>query len=263
MCIVLVSCFVAVNEAVHERIRRELREQLQASDLLLDRVNADWSNRTSALVAKLTDSSGLKAAVGLLAEGRHDPELSAQVRRTIEAQLHELETSSSFDLLAVADPEARIVAVVKCPDCPDISSATTLPLQRGLAEINRTLYQLSPAPINIAGEKAATLVLGTRFDLGRLAVPGDAVLLRAGKVLASTLPAAWNGSLERQIAAHCLVGGSGCEASLAHQTYVVSRLQRAQMGSAYWLLGFRSLDEPVRDFTASFVRTLFRLEWRA
>src|SRR6476469_3936896 len=136
VCVVLASSFYAVNAAVHDRIRRELREQLQASDLLLDRVNMDWSNRTSALVSKLTDSAGLKAAVGLLAEGRHDPALADQVRNTIEAQLSELQTSSGFDLLAVADLTGNTVAITECADCKRLSSQATIPLQRGLAEVD-------------------------------------------------------------------------------------------------------------------------------
>ncbi len=255
VCIVLFCCFAAVHTAVHDRVQRELREQLQASDLLLDHVNANWSSRTSSLVSKLTDTAGLKAAVGLLAEGRRDPALAEQVSATIEAQLRELQMSSSFDLLAVSDLKGRTIATVGCPDCAS-SPEAPLPLQRGLAGIGGVLYQLSPVPINIAGETAAILVLGTRFDLNRLALPGEAVLLHRGRVVASTMPAAWSRSLEQQIAAHCFSGDSSCEASLGNQIYVVSRLQKTQIGPDYCLLGFRSLDGPVRDFTASFVRTL-------
>jgi signal transduction histidine kinase len=259
VCIVLASCFYAVNAAVHHRVQRELREQLQASDLLLDRVNMGWSNRTSALLSKLTDSAGLKAAVGLLAEGRRDPALAAQVRNTIEAQLRELQTSSGFDLLVVADLTGNTVAIAECSGCTGLSSQATIPLQRGLAEVDHLLYQLNPLPINIAGETAAILVLGTRFDLGRLALPGDAVLLRSGKVLASTLSRGQDQRLEQQIAARCGAFESACEASLGGQTYVVSRLQKTQIGPGYRLLGFRSLDAPVRDFTESFLGTLISI----
>src|SRR6185312_2288465 len=108
----------------------------------------------------------------------------------------------------------------------------------------------------IAGETTAILVLGARFDLGRLALPGDAVLLRSGKVLASTLSRGWDQALARQIADRCGTFESTCEASLGGQTYVVSRLQKTQIGPGYLLLGLRSLDAPVRDFTESFLGTL-------
>jgi signal transduction histidine kinase len=259
VCVVLASCFAAVNAAIKNRIRLELREQLQASDRMLDRVNTDWSNRTSALLSKLSDSSGLKAAVGLLAEGHHDPTLAAQVRNTIEAQLRDLQTSSTFDLLAVADLNGSTVAMVGCPGCPDVPSHSTIPVKAGLAEVDHVLYELHSLPIDIGGESSATLVLGSRFETGSLALPGHAVLMRGGTVIAGTLPKRWDGALEQQISANCAAFQSGCEAKLGPETYIVSRLQKAQIGSGYTLLGLQSLDASVRDFEKSFLATLLTI----
>jgi signal transduction histidine kinase len=259
VCIVLACCFAAVNAAIKNRIRLELREQLQASDRMLDQINTEWSNRTSALVSKLSDSAGLKAAVGLLAEGHRDPQLAAQVRNTIEAQLRELQASSTFDLLAVADLNGRTVAMVGCPACSHPSSQSTIPIKPGLAEVDHVLYQFHPLPIDIGGETSATLVLGSSFDTGKIALPGYAVLMRAGKVISSTLPRKWDGTLEEQIANHCATLDPGCEANLGLETYVVSRLQKGQIGSGYALLGLRSLDESVRDFETSFLETLLTI----
>src|SRR5580658_3465633 len=93
VCLVLLGSFLALSEAIHQRVKAELRESLQGTDLLLDRVSAEYARRTAALAAKLTDSAGLKAAVGLLAEPQQQPSSMAEVRRTIEAQLAELQTS--------------------------------------------------------------------------------------------------------------------------------------------------------------------------
>lgn len=259
VCIVLACCFTAVNAAIKNRIRIELREQLQASDRMLDRVNTDWSIRTAALLLKLSDSAGLKAAVGLLAEGRHDPELAAQVRNTIEAQLRDLQTSSTFDLLAIADLNGGTVAMVGCTACAHVSSEITIPIKTGLGEINHVLYQLHPVPINIGGEIAATLVLGSMFDTSRLALTGQAVLMRAGHVVTGTLPKTWLLTLEQQIAVNCPTFHPNCEVNLRGETYVVSRLQKAQIGPGYTLLGLRSLDASVRDFEKSFLGTLLTI----
>src|SRR5947209_5474958 len=96
VCLVLFSSFVALSTANHERIKQELRESLQDSDVLLNRASLEYSQRTTKLLAQLTNSAGLKAAVGLLAEGHGDPLAIAQIRRTIEAQLRELQSSSPY-----------------------------------------------------------------------------------------------------------------------------------------------------------------------
>jgi signal transduction histidine kinase len=259
VCLVLACCFAAVNAAIKNRIRLEIRDQLQASDRMLDRVNTEWSNRTSALLSKVSDSAGLKAAVGLLAEGRHHPELAAQVRNTIEAQLRDLQAFSTFDLLAVADMNGRTVAMVGCADCSHGGSRATVPANAGLAEIDHVLYQFHPLPIEIGGDISATLVLGSRFDTATLALPGHAVLMRAGKVIAGKLPPTWDRALEQQISTNCATFKPTCEAKLGGETFVVSRLQKAQIGSGYVLLGLRSLDASVREFEKSFVGILLTI----
>src|SRR5690242_19027960 len=96
VCLVLVVSFLALSAANHERIKQQLLESLQDSDLLLNRVALEYSQRTNKLLAQLTDSAGLKAAVGLLAEVNGDPSAAAQIHGTIEAQLAELQIASAY-----------------------------------------------------------------------------------------------------------------------------------------------------------------------
>jgi len=82
----------------------------------LNRASTEYSQRTAQLVAALTESAGLKAAVGLLAEAGRDPTIRTQVRTTIEAQLRELHVLTAYDLLAISDWHGETVALVAFPE---------------------------------------------------------------------------------------------------------------------------------------------------
>ena len=85
------------------------------------------------------------------------------------------------------------------------------------------------------------------------------MLLLGGKLIRSTFQAAWSADLERQIDLHCPFAESACETHIRGETYVVSRLQTAQLGDGYRLLGFRSLDRPLREFTAGLKGILIKI----
>ncbi len=101
------------------------------------------------------------------------------------------------------------------------------------------------------------LTLGTRFDLKRYPLAGRAVLLQGRKVVLSTFPPGSNSAIEQELLQRCPIAESKCEVSIQGELYVVSQLQRTQLGDRYTLLGFRSLDRPFREFTAGFLRILF------
>ncbi len=255
ICIVLVASFLAINAAVHRRIKQDLRETLQSSNQLLNRANAEYARRNSALLAKLTDSAGLKASVGLLAERDTDPSVTSQVRTTIEAQLWELQNTSLYDLLAISDLRGRTVAAIVSPEIAP-RDMPAIPSQSGLAEIQRVLFQLQSVPVEIGGETAATLTLGRRFDLERLPIAGKPVLLKNGRIARSTFPPQVTPQIELQLRTNCPRLEAGCEVSIGGESYVVSVLQDAQLGAGYQLLGFRSLDVPLRAFNRAFVPIL-------
>lgn len=256
VCLVLVASFLALHAAVHRRIRQELRESLQSSNSLLNRASAEYSRRAGRLIAKLTDSAGLKAAVGLLSEIHGDPSAAAQVRRTIAVQLRELQASSAYDFLAISDLRGQPIAALTFPEGREVASLASLPLQPGLEEIEGVLYELQTVPVEIAREPQAMLTLGSRFELNRLALAGDAVLLRSDRVIRSTFSPASNKAIEMQVRKHCPPDNDSCEVSIGGQTFVVSQLDTAQLGSGYRLLRFRSLDAPLREFNSSFLRIL-------
>src|SRR5947209_9063046 len=259
VCLVLGASFLALSTAIHQRTRQELRESLEVSDSLLNRASVEYANRTTSLLAKLTESAGLKAAVGLLAEAHGDPSATAQVRRTIEAQLRELQASSSFDFLAVSNLRGRTVAGVVFPQGQELTSLPGLSLRPGLAEIEGVLYRLEAVSINVEGETAAILTLGTRFELSRLLFAGNAVLLQGDKIVRSTFPRDQNRAIEEQIRRGCARPDSGCEVSIGGETFVVSQLERAQLGNGYRLLGFQSLDSRLRRSNTAFVRILLEV----
>lgn len=256
VCLVLLGSFLALSEAIHQRVRAELRESLKATDLLLERVSTEYDQRTATLAAKLTDSAGLKAAVGLLAEPQPQPSFRTEVRRTIEAQLTELQTSSSYDFIAVSDLSGKTVAAVLSPGTVEPGDLPALPSKPGLAEIHHTLYQLESVPIEIDGERVGLLALGRRFDLDGSLAAGDTVLMRGSQVIRSSFQGKMSPeAMAQQIAAHCATRDT-CEVSLNGEAYVVSELRPAQLGEGYRLLGFRSLDRPLRDFNAAWVPIL-------
>jgi signal transduction histidine kinase len=291
VCLVLAASFLILRAAVDQKIRRDLREQLESSDALLNRASAEYSRRTAQLVAALTESAGLKAAVGLLAEAGRDPTVRSQVRTTIEAQLRELHTLTAYDLLAISDWHGQTVALVAFPELiafPETGSAEPslpeFPRHPTLAALGDALYQLQTVPIELGGDSVGALTVGTRFELGQYPLAGQAVLLEGHNVIRSTFPAEWNGSIQKQVRQRCgqlarqssgawstqsenrqasaralpgdYSGESGCEISVKGETYVVSSLQASQMGDHYRLLGFRSLDRPLHEFSAGFMRIL-------
>lgn len=258
-CLILLASFIAISAVVHRIIKQQLGETLRESGVLLNRVSTEYSHQHSVLAAKLTDSAGLKASVGLMAEARREPILMGQVRNTIELQLYELQKSSLYDFLAITDLKGRTVAAITSPGSRQLRALPVLPSRPGLADVQNVLYQLEVAPIDIGGETAATLILGKAFDLGRLPVGGDAILLQGDRIVLSTFPRQSDAAIEEQLRAQCPASKPGCEISISRKTYVVSVLEIAQLGAGYRLLGFRSLDGPLSAFSGAFAPIFFEL----
>ena len=263
VCLVLSACFLILSAAIDRKIRRDLREALESSDALLNRAATEYSRRTAQLVAALTESAGLKAAIGLLAEAGRDPAVRGQVRTTIEAQLRQLHALTAYDLLAISDWRGQTVALVAFPEMsgfPETQLADAalpaFPRHPTLASLGGILYQLQTVPIELGGDSVGALTVGTRFDLGQYPLAGQAVLLEGNKVIRSTFPTEWSGPIQRQVQRRCGQSSPGCEISVKGETFVVSPLQASQTGDHYRLLGFRSLDRPMREFRAGFLRIL-------
>ena len=169
VCLVLAISFAALTAIAKQRVKVSLRESLQKSEEVVARARAEASNRASQFVVVLTENAGLKAAIGLLHEPLATPENTAEIRRTIEAQLREIHTWVGYDLLAITDWMGRPVAAVEFgnDDTRGINSIPDIPQQSSLAIIGGALYEMTQIPISLGGEQFATLTLGARFDLNR------------------------------------------------------------------------------------------------
>jgi signal transduction histidine kinase len=138
-------------------------------------------------------------------------------------------------------------------------SLPSFPRHPTLVSLAGVLYQLQTVPIELGGDSVGALTVGTRFELGQYPLAGQAVLLEGNKVIRSTFAAEWNRSIQKQVRERCNYPKSGCEISVNGETYVVSPLQASQTGDGYRLLGFRSLDRPLHEFSAGFLRILFEV----
>ncbi len=263
VCVVLAASFVALNALVERHVKDGLRDSLQKSEELLDRANADYARRIGQFVAVLADSAGLKAAIGLTHEAPSTPETAAEIRRTIEEQLREMNGLVGYDLLAVTDWKGRTLAAVEFdagqPDSRaqrlDIPSSTALS-QTALMQSGGALYELTSTPILIDGEQIGDLKLGARFDLGIYHLGGETVLLENGRILQASLPRATWASLENELGAGCRQPLAECEIRRHGETFLVLPVQDARLGSGFQLAVLRSLDAAVREFTAGWVSIL-------
>jgi len=258
VCVVLAASFFLLNALVKQRVKEGLRESLEKSEEMLARANLESSQRTDRFLSALTESAGLKAAIGLLREAPSNPDTAAQVRRTIEAQLRELHRLTGYDLLAITDWSGQKIAAVEFrgKEIRTTDQIPTIPGQPSLFDASGALYDLTATPITIDGEQIGMLRLGNLFDLSRHQLSGDAALLRDGHILRATLPQASWPAVESQLQRHCSEPGRECEMPLNSETVLVLPVNQPDLGPDYRLLEFRSLDRSVREFTAGWAQIL-------
>jgi hypothetical protein len=161
------------------------------------------------LLAKLTDSAGLRASVGLLAETGKSRRLTEQAMATIRTQLGELQESTLFLYLAISDPHHRLIASLPPVSEADRRTPAMLPTA-GLAQINGSLYELQSVPIEIDSEVAAILTVGQSFDLKSLAARGDALLLKGGNPVRCTFAPHLVRQIVSELKTTCLQPDAGC-----------------------------------------------------
>src|SRR6266513_1946451 len=90
MCLLLVMVFLTINAVIKEKIKEGLKETLHRAEKVRDKTEAEYDRRNNQLIAILSENAGLKAGIGLLQEGPADQDTRLQIRKTIEAQLHDL-----------------------------------------------------------------------------------------------------------------------------------------------------------------------------
>jgi len=256
VCLVLAASFFALTAVMEQRVRAGIRDSIQKSVALVQQANRESARRISQYVAVLAENAGLKAAIGLLREAPTAAD-AAQVRRTIDQQLSEIQRLARYDLLAVTDFKGRTVAAVETRG-GETRHPEELPAfseQPSLVEYDGALYDMAATPVTIDGEQIGELRLGSELDLQRYQLGGDAALLKGGKVLRATLPRDTWSALEQQLSRHCPAGAE-CEIQRGAETLLAFPVIDAGLGSDYQLLVFRSLSRAMGDFTAGWVRIL-------
>jgi signal transduction histidine kinase len=264
VCVVLGGSFVALNTLVQQHVKSGLRDSLQKSQELLARADEDYSRRISQFVSVLASSPGLEAAMGLMREAPATPETAAEVRRTIEAQLREMHGLVGYDLLAVTDWKGRTLAAVEFASNASAAGPSGIPpettvMRSGVMQSGGVVYELTSAPIAIAGEQIGELKLGARFDLSRYHLGGETALLENGRILQASIPRAGWGTLENELRSGCPQPRAECEVRRNGETFLVLPLQDARLGSGFQLVALQSLDAAVRDFTAGWVGILVKV----
>jgi len=261
LCVAVLGSFLAFNTLVEQRVKQGLRDSLQKSEQLLAQANEDYSRRIGQFVAVLANSPGLKAAIGLLREPASTAENSAEIHNTIEAQLREIHDLAGFDFMAVSDWKGRTIAAVEFDAgiARSPQQVTQIPEQPALIEASGTLYEVTSTPISIDGEQIGDLKLGSRFNLSRYHFGGETALLRDGRIVRASIPAAAWPALESELRRACPGHDSECEVRRNGESWLVSPLHEAALGPHYRLVALRSLDQAVREFNAGWLAILLRV----
>jgi signal transduction histidine kinase len=257
LCLVMIFIFVGLNAVLREKTRQEIKHHVHTSEVLLERANEDYAQRTVQVASLLTENAGLKASIGLLRETTEEGGRRNQVRQTIEEQLKDLHGVVGYDLVAIFDSEDRAVAALELRGgmLEHSDSLPHIPTDPSLLNVGGVLFELETAPINLDGAPIGRLAIGKKFDLSLLDAIGDIALIHRGSLLRSTLPRQLNRQIQDQLSKKCLANSDGCELELSGEAYLVLPLQRATLGSEYKLLMFYSLDSAVHKVMAGFART--------
>src|ERR1700722_15737471 len=217
VCLVLATSFIALQSLIQRRVAESSRVALQKSEELVVAANEEASRRVGQFMAVMAQNAGLKAAIGLLQEVPGSTH-STEVRSTIEAQLREMHDRADEDLLAVNDWKGRTVAAIGEDGTP--REQFTFTEEPNLTESGGQLYQLSTAPITLAGAEIGTLGIGRKFDLRRYHVGGEMLLLKEGRVFSATLPRERWSAVEQQIRVRCADAVKECEIRLGGETFL-------------------------------------------
>jgi signal transduction histidine kinase len=252
VCLVLAVSFVALHALVERRVKTQLLESLGKSEAAVARTNTEASRRVGQFVSALTESAGLKAAIGLMRELPSSPENTLEIRRTLERQLGDMHGLVDYDLLAVADWSGRMLAAVEFRggEVRTTEQLPAIPSEPPLVEMGDVLFEIETTPINIGGEQIGSLRLGRAFDLRRYSLDGEMALLRNGRILRATFPpAAWI-SIEEQLQKNCATIAADCQIKIAGGELLALPVPQSGLRDGYRLLVFRSLDAAVQEFTA-------------
>lgn len=257
LCLVMTFMFVGLNVILKEKTRQGIKAYVHTSELLLDRANEDYAQRTLQVASLLTENAGLKASIGLLQETSGENGRRNQVRQTIEDQLKDLHGVVGYDLVAISDSEDQTVAALELRGgiLMHSDSLPRIPPDSSLLDVGGVLFELETVPINLDGSRIGRLAIGKKFDLNLLDAIGEIALIHRGRLLRSTLPEQLHSQIQGELSTKCMANRDGCELKLSGETFLVLPLQRTTLGSDYKLLMFYSLDSALHKVMAGFAGT--------
>jgi putative nucleotidyltransferase with HDIG domain len=255
ICVAQLSGFYALDTVLKARIKEGLKANLRKTEYQLDRQETEYNRRAAGLIATLSENPSLKAAIGLSRE-QSNPTLQAQVRQTIEDQLHDLSRGLDFDFYVVTNPEGGIIASVG--NAIDADRAPPVLMHSpGLPALLRTengFYKVTSVPINLGPENLGQLSVGKRLDLTTVDAYGYSALFDKHGLVASTLPPLTRTAIDAQFLEACAKQDAGCEISVAGENYLALGMDRDWLTPDYHLLRFASIDEAMSGITSGLWR---------
>jgi len=259
----LTLSFWIFEQVVHETVRSGVRASLEENQRAIGKVLAQSSLRDNRFLRIAGENAALKAGIQLLLAAPHNDE----ARLTVEDQLNELCGQMGFDLLVVSAPNGRPLAgVVRKPasgetapalaaiPASDLSAITPGPLS-----LNGHLLQIASVPVNLGDEDLARLSVGEYFDLSRFSAP--VVLMRGGKVIASSMSGASPGRIEGAL--RSCEADAACDTRIAGTSWLSLPVKNVTAGQRYSLRSFQNLDSAMAPIEALLRRTWLTLSFCA
>lgn len=255
ICVAQMSGFYALDAVLKSRIKEGLKANLRKTEYQLDRQESEYNRRAAGLIATLSENASLKAAIGLSRE-QSNPAMRAQVRRTIEDQLHELSRGLDFDFYVVTDSEGAMVASVGTTLDADrpLPILAHNPVGPALLRTGNAFYKVISVPINLGAENLGQLSVGKRLDLNAVDAYGYSALLDTHGLVASTLPPLTRTAIDARYLLGCAKQDAGCEIRVAGETYLALGMDRDWLTPDYHFLRFASIDEAMSGITSGLWR---------
>jgi len=245
--LVLIAVFVVISVEVRQRMRDSVAKNLAAAQEMFTRVESRRQQEVLATVATLAENPTLKAALDTwLTERKSAPAMTEELLATVQNEIDKLAGRISADVLAVTDPQGRVVASAGRLAAAWPREASLGPMPDGKSTdaavtVGRTVFRVSSVSLELQDASVGALRLGTALDsryTRDLAVMsrGDAAIIADGQVLASTLPATVAAALAASAAAS---GDAPQKVILAGESWAIQPLFR--IGRAH-LLALASID---------------------
>ena len=229
---VLVAVFVLITVDVRSRVRDAVADNLAAAQQVFTQVEQRRQREVRATAATLAENPTLKAALDTwLTERTVVPADEDELVATIARETGKLAESVSADVLAVTDPDGRIVASAgRMADAfrhgIDLGPIENQTDSDRSVTIGDAVFRITSVPLDLQDATIGSLRLGTvldvRFaqDLAMLS-RGEAAVVVNGTVRASTLSPALAGALE---ASGAVPAGSAQRIQLAGEAWAVQPL---------------------------------------